>query len=193
MNNRQKWNKLNQAINNRSVNFEQELGNNTHLLNHVYAWSLPLLTSAVYKNRPDIVKILLNKGANINKAGPTHGDTALIVAARWGRTDMVKYLILRGANVNAQDVKGKTALMTAIKNGHIEIVEVLIRAGANLNVKDGRGRTALAHAWRKYNNKAVRALIKAGANTTGLDLLENNLRRLAGFSHKNFMARQTGK
>ena len=58
------------------------------------------------------------------------GDTALIVAARWGHADIVRILLEAGAKVNAKNQNGTTALMAAERGGYDEIVEMLKKSGA---------------------------------------------------------------
>jgi HEAT repeat protein len=84
------------------------------------------LTSA--KGHLDLVKILLDHGANIN-ALSYHGTTALWVASQKGQLAVVKELLNRGADPTIRDDSGNTALFWASTNGHMEIVKLLKNAG----------------------------------------------------------------
>jgi uncharacterized protein len=78
----------------------------------------------------DIMKILLEKGANVN-ARAHDGKTALIMAA--GSPDSsasVKLLLSWGADPMAKDNKGKTAMTFAKDNWDPEKVWLLKRAMA---------------------------------------------------------------
>jgi ankyrin repeat protein len=55
--------------------------------------ALPL---AAAKGYTDVVKLLLERGANI-EAMDNHGNTALFSAAALGRTEVVKLLLEKGA------------------------------------------------------------------------------------------------
>ena len=69
---------------------------------------------AVRHGHPDIVTMLLEKGANANYC--FYGST-LMLAAINGHGDVVRVLIGYGANVNQQDEdRGFTALMYAVTN-----------------------------------------------------------------------------
>ncbi len=76
------------------------------------------------RGHKDIVKMLLNKGANVNTQDG-NGYTALIWAAAVGSKDIVEMLINAGVDVNAKDNNGKTALMYAADYGDKEIIELL--------------------------------------------------------------------
>ena len=85
----------------------------------------PLWIMATTGNRLDLVRVLLEAGANANM---TFGDgsTILMGAAQDGRTEMVRVLLAAGAAVNAQAVDGSSALQAAAYGGHIETVRLLL-------------------------------------------------------------------
>ena len=76
-----------------------------------YAKNEELLNAVIVEN-VDTVRILLEKGANVD-AKTNNGRTALIEVSARGRTDIVKMLIDKGADVNAKDNDGGTALTFA--------------------------------------------------------------------------------
>ena len=100
------------------------------------------LMIAVYKEDYDMVKYLLDKGANPN-ASNNENKTALMIANDDGNFDISKLLIEQGANINTQDEYGLTALMNAAMIGDYEMVKFLLENGANINTKDNDGNTVL--------------------------------------------------
>lgn len=91
----------------------------------------------------EIVRLLLNRGADIN-AQDEWGRTALMIAADGGYADTVKLLLDWEANVHLRDSNGNTALMRAAWKGHLDIVRALIDRGADVNsVDEKHGYTAL--------------------------------------------------
>ncbi len=65
------------------------------------------LVYAAQWDKPDVVQLLLSRGADINMLG--NGYTPLTMAASLGRTDIVRILIDKGADVNKTDESGKIA------------------------------------------------------------------------------------
>jgi len=90
----------------------------------------------------DAVKLLLDKGADINAKSPL-GITALMCAAIVGKTDNLKLLLDGGADINAKDSVGGTAFMKAALAGQTDTVKLLLDKGADINEKDLIGETAL--------------------------------------------------
>jgi len=118
----------------------------------------------------ELLKILLDNGADVDSRGKSSGATALMVASELGYVKIVKLLIEGGANIDFITQNRLNALKIASQYGHIEIVEILINYGANLNVQNQFGVNALMTASQKGYIKIVRLLIENGAN---LDLVNN--------------------
>lgn len=89
-----------------------------------------LFLSAASSGQTDTVKRLLDeKGVPLNHTD-THGNSALMVAAREGRVETVSFLLSRDAYTHTKNRVGDTALTLAEKNGHAEVVRILREAGA---------------------------------------------------------------
>ena len=85
------------------------------------------LDAASMGGHTDVVKLLLDKGANVNKPSGNMGWTALSSAAYKGHTDTVKLLIERGADIN----KAIVALDKGVGTGNaIDLLKELRREGA---------------------------------------------------------------
>jgi len=113
------------------------------------------------RNAPQMVKLLLSKGADVNVRAlysdwPSQvtsepraqyrsvgGLTALLYATRSGCYECAEDLIAAGADVNLPTPEGITPLMNALDNEHNDVAKLLIDKGANLDVWDWWGRTAL--------------------------------------------------
>ena len=96
----------------------------------------------------EIIRVLLDKGANVNQ--PTRYKTALMHAAGEGHADIVQLLLARGAQVNAATDEG-TALMEAVKGGHTAIVKLLLTSGADVKAVNRNSEQAIILAVRQSN------------------------------------------
>ncbi len=73
---------------------------------------------------------LIKNGADVNLVDK-NGDTALIVATRYGHKDIPQALINSGADVDATDQYGNTALYYAERRGYMDIAKALVSSGAH--------------------------------------------------------------
>lgn len=110
--------------------------------------------------RAEVVKLLVEAGANINLKGKD-GRTALMLAAMAGYADSIQALIEAGADLDAKDDNGNTAMMLAEGGRHPKIVRLLKQTGAS---EEGMNEIALIRAAYDGNVEQVRALIQAGAD-----------------------------
>lgn len=131
------------------------------------------LMHACFNNNVKLVKLLLEKEANINvqsnkgsnSIGPfiqakTYGGwTPLICACYNNNPELINLLIKSGADINAQDGEGRTPLMYASSLGRAEIADILIKAGAKVNAKDKLDRTSLSFASMKGDINLISLLL----------------------------------
>lgn len=121
-----------------------------------------MLMHAARSGNYDIVKVLLEHGADPNGKG-TGGATALTIAAEGGSTDIGRLLLQHQANVNARNANGTTALMYAAENCHKDFIDTLLQAGADLTLHDNDGESAVMIARRRGHADIVKMLMLAGA------------------------------
>jgi ankyrin repeat protein len=121
------------------------------------AWS-PLRTAAL-ENNAEMIKLLLDHGADIDKTAG--GRTALFEAAAQGSVDALKVLLAAGAGVDVRDSHQATPLMTS--GGNIEVMTLLLAAGADIDAQGGSGRTTLSQVAHRGRKDAVNLLLKRGA------------------------------
>lgn len=100
------------------------------------------LILAVETRSEDMVKLFLNKGANIHQPARSGlKRTPLQRACEIGSFKMVKLLLDYGAKVNEKPAYrgGATALQLASKSGSIKIAELLLSQGAFVHESPGKG------------------------------------------------------
>ena len=140
-----------------------------HPIIQLEAWPWdPPLCWAIEWNKPEVVEVLLQHGANPNKV-PNSADTPLQLAATKGKKDIVDILMRYGADVNAPPSKwrgGATALQKAAVHGYLGLAYAFIIHDADVNAPPGKwnGRTALEGAAEHGRLDMVQMLLNAGAD-----------------------------
>ena len=119
------------------------------------------LVMAAYLGHTDIVRMLLEAGADVTAVDPGMKATALHAAAYAGRTEAAALLIQHGVDINRQGPKNVyTALHDAIWENNIDTARVILEAGADLTLKSHSGETPLDFAKSKHRREIV-AMIEA--------------------------------
>lgn len=103
------------------------------------------LTMAAQKQSPEIVELLLDKGAMIDVPN-TFGLTALMFAVSHSRVENCKVLLERGADMSLRDYNCESAFSLAVANDRLAVVKLLLESGVDINVKDGTGGSLLPRA-----------------------------------------------
>ncbi|MCF7955846.1 MAG: ankyrin repeat domain-containing protein [Phycisphaerae bacterium] len=141
----------------------------------------------------DIIKMLLDKQADMEKKDAKSGLTPLGVAVRFGYVDAVRLLVNRGANVKILDKHNKPVLTDspeieeililknweskkfnsklansfipyAAEKGQVKLLKKAIKDGGDVNQKDIHFGVAIWNACNKKHKEAVEILIKNGAD-----------------------------
>ena len=99
------------------------------------------LMAASHYKKPEVLKYLLEKGADPNKKCAA-GYTPLIYSLLEEGNPCAKILLDHGCDVNISDTKGGTALMRAAFHGMEEIFFTLLNKGADPKVVGEHGATA---------------------------------------------------
>lgn len=128
-----------------------------------YRVTTPLIAASA-KGFINIVKILIDNGANVNKY-VTLGLTPLMSASGNGHLDVVRLLVEKGAKPDFAIKYKETALMHASLKGHLPVVKYLIKRGADPNLQNVEGVTALMFAVQNRKNfEVVKYLVEHGAD-----------------------------
>ena len=103
------------------------------------------IRTAVVENKPELVKQHIDAGTDLDQRSPIDQEqnSALMLAAVFGRTGIAKGLIAAGAKLDLVDVRGATALHKAAFLCHEDIVKLLLEKGADPSIKNNEGHTAL--------------------------------------------------
>ncbi|KAF2124635.1 hypothetical protein P153DRAFT_325872, partial [Dothidotthia symphoricarpi CBS 119687] len=122
------------------------------------------LQAASAEGHEQVVKMLLNKGTNVNvNAQGGRYSNALQAASIEGHKQVVKMLLNKGANVNVNVQGGyySTALHAASAEGYEQVVKMLLDIGANVNAQGGHFGNALQAASYRGYEQVVKILLDA--------------------------------
>jgi ankyrin repeat protein len=105
----------------------------------------------------ETIKLLLEKGAEVNTQTVDNQGKDLQDASNESHPDIVKLLLQKGADFNPPNGYYWSPLCTATLLGHIEIAKLLLEKGADVNPPGGYSNsplcTALRHGhirWQSY-------------------------------------------
>ena len=138
-------------------------------------WSLYCLHIAAIRNAPNLVRLLIRSGANLNVKNDV-GDTPLHIAVRSRAGKIVQSLLDGGANTGIRDRDGNTAVHIALLGHQDErMLSYLIPANADIEARDYLGRTPLCHAIASSSPSIVRYLIQCEADVNASCDVSNSL------------------
>jgi ankyrin repeat protein len=120
-----------------------------------------LLVTAARLGNPEIVRALIQAGADVLAEGKMPGD-ALWIAAAEGHREILAELLKKAEGRTGLKKSLQIAIRWAVSSGHLEIVQDLLQAGADANAKYGKGATLLMYAairgheaiWETFTGKA---------------------------------------
>jgi ankyrin repeat protein len=127
----------------------------------------PVLHMAIDKNRPDIVKLLLSRGADVNSKNPLGELGPLHVAAGQGRSEIIPILISFGADPDGK--RGNFRFSPLCFASNADVAEILINYGADVHLRNENGFTPLHLLAEQGKVEAAEALLKHGAEIDARD------------------------
>lgn len=130
-------------------------------------WGLtPIMLAAQYNPSVNVLKALLDAGADIQEAEPKYRSNALHLAANKSSSPkIIAELLKAGADLNARNYLGETALILAVNtNNETRVVSELLKSGADINARDYQGHSVLEYAKAAKRTYIINQLKKMGAN-----------------------------
>lgn len=103
------------------------------------------LQDAVYLGNMDMVKLLVNNGANVNLKNAS-GNSIIYFAVCQNRTEILKFLLGKNILVDALTTDNISPAMIATIKGNKEILKLLISHGADISLKSKSGKAAIDYA-----------------------------------------------
>ncbi len=127
----------------------------------------------------DMIRFLVENGANVNAVESEYKNTVLGFAVQSGNLDKIQFLLDAGADINYQRPYGYDVLIDAMHGRDIStdknlilILNFLIERGAKVSGVSSYGESALRIASRVGRFDAVKLLLTAGADSKQLEWTE---------------------
>ena len=130
---------------------------------------------AVFFKNNEIVRILLENGADPNKFSQPYFDTPFQMAIANG--NMLDY----GADLDSKINTGASMLHLAIKKKHVEIAKYLMKKGVEVNTFDNVLKTPLHLAASCESTESIKALLVYGANVNAGNYDKNTALHISAY------------
>lgn len=132
-------------------------------LNRILPKQNPLVIMCIYNYRLDILKKLLDTGADPNIS--SHHDLSLLMlACSVNSFEAVELILKYNPDLNMKNSINQTALMFAVIAKNEQIVDLLLGKGAYTAVVDDRGNDAMAYALQSEFKPIIKRLKHATAD-----------------------------
>ena len=170
---------INYTIDNNYIKLQELLNQGLNPNFKIHNNLTPLCMASISGNF-DIVKLLLDNKAEINKLCHNNNINALMAAALTGNIELSELLILKGADINTQDIQGNTALILAISKNYNNLAELLLQFNAKIDLINNAGETAISIAASNLNLRGTKLLLASTKLEEKLKLI--NLKNKLGSS-----------
>lgn len=166
------WLDLKKAVGNNDIQKAQEFINHGADVNFHDQYECTPLYYAIQCNHPEMVKLLLDYGADVNSKNSYYGSTMLHYALHYNYPEIVKLLLDYGADINCRNRYGYPPLHYTIEYGHMATVKLLLNHGADVNLKNIDEETPLHIATKNGYTEIVKLLLDYGADVNLNDKYE---------------------
>ncbi|OQA80894.1 MAG: Ankyrin repeats (3 copies) [bacterium ADurb.Bin243] len=123
----------------------------------------PALHWAVLWGMFDVVKLLVENGAEINEVNYYDKSSLLLTALNENKPEIARYLIEKGADLNFADSESYKILHTAVDKNYADIAGLILKRGYDVNKRDRYYETAIFDAIDKNFTECFTALIENSA------------------------------
>ncbi|KAJ8521330.1 hypothetical protein ON010_g17836 [Phytophthora cinnamomi] len=123
-----------------------------------------LLMIAAQCSQMDVVRFLVDRGADLNAVDNLNNSTPLLR----DELPMIWLLIEAGADVNAADNWGLSSLFYGAVNSNLDVIQLLVESGADINAVDSRKHPPLMIAARRCWLDGVQFLVNCGADVNAV-------------------------
>jgi ankyrin repeat protein len=119
---------------------------------------------AAWSNKQQIIKLLINSGANIEEKDKLN-ETAFYLAAFNGQKEAIKCLLQFSADMEVRSISTNAAIHMASYFEYTDVIDIMLNYGIDINIQtDNRLNTALHVAAWHGKLKSAKYLLLRGAN-----------------------------
>lgn len=129
----------------------------------------PLAYAVMFAKDVEVVKLLLDAGADINKKAKNGWNIFMLCVARSQTPEIISYLLTRFPK-NKKEIS-ELLLNAVASSTNTDIIKVLLDKGADINYKNEKGITPLRASMNTYSPKVIKFLINEGAQ---INMADNN-------------------
>ncbi|XP_037134139.1 ankyrin repeat and SOCS box protein 3 isoform X1 [Syngnathus acus] len=149
------------------------------------------LYAAVDNGHIEVVRLLMDKGAELNRSHTATCWTCLHLAVYRDHVDIVRMLV-QSAELEVRDDYNMTPLFLAAKHGRQQCLEILIHAGADVNAQASDMASPLMLASQQGHESCVELLLEHNANANlncSYDWPQLPIHAAAQFGHLGILRR----
>jgi len=140
-------------------------GANVNKPNNTPGGHTPLHGAMLATYTEEMVALLIDGGADVNKIGGMDAGTPLLDSIKCKQLGVAELLVEAGADVSEVEANtGHTPLILAVALGLEEIADLLLLNGSDVNYVDSSGKTPLSIAIETNNEEMLSRLLIASAD-----------------------------
>ncbi len=121
------------------------------------------IKAAVQSGSAELVKFLIEKGADFRQTFGSNEYSCLHYAAQSGHASVIRVLVDAGLDINSLDAKGNTPLYLAVLAKKVSSVHELLGLGADPNIRPEKRPAAVWMAVVQDERESIQSLIQYGA------------------------------
>ena len=175
---------VHKVIQNCSVEFLRYLIQEGYDIKGLNAAGEPPIVSAVQSGNPEMVRVLVDAGVDVNTIMVNGQKVSLYDYIPNGDREMFRMLVACNASLQETTEEGDTELHKAVRNGNIFKIRALIAAGIDVNAQNEAGNTAMHLAMEQNHQIAYVFMSECRTHNVSLNL---NLQNYDGNTPFHFL------
>ena len=175
---------VHKVIQNCSVEFLRYLIQEGYDIKGLNAAGEPPIVSAVQSGNPEMVRVLVDAGVDVNTITVNGQKVSLYDYIPNGDREMFRMLVACNASLQETTEEGDTELHKAVRNGNIFKIRALIAAGIDVNAQNEAGNTAMHLAMEQNHHIAYAFMSECRVHNVSLNL---NLQNYDGNTPFHFL------